>query len=205
MASFLFAEAANTTLQTIDALWSETTSGHTVTDGAGNVWSSSSPNSYTNRFAWYPNGQGDTQQSEIDVLAHPAGTFVRAIVQKTSTQIGYRVSCSSGAGGTIELRRNDVYLTDAVGTGLDPSTTDYTLKITYNHTTGVVKGYINGVEKVSYTDASPLTGGYPGFFLYGNGETTNRPKISRWTDNVSAAAAASLLAPPAAITPLLVR
>lgn len=187
MAAFSFGEAANTTLQTINALWEETTTGHTVTDGSGSAWSSASPNSYTARYAWFPNSQGDTQESEIDVVAHPAGTFVYAIVQKTAAQIGYRVGCSSGVGGTIELRRNDVYVADAIGTGLDPNTTNYALKITYNHTTGVVKGYINGVEKVSYTDGAPLTGGSPGFFLYGNGETTNRPQVASWTDNISSA------------------
>lgn len=185
MSTFNFGEAANTTLQTINALWEETTAGHTVTDGSGNAWSSASPSSYTDRYAWFPNGQGNTQESEIDVLAHPAGTRVYAVVQKTAAQLGYHAVCSPGAGGTIELRKNGSYLTDAVGTGLDPNAANYTLKITYNYATGVVKVFINGVEKVSYTDGSPLSGGSPGFYLYGNGETTNRPKISRFTDNVA--------------------
>lgn len=183
MTTFNFAEAANTTLQTIDAKWTETTTGHTVTDGSGNAWSSASPNSFTARYAWFPNSQGNTQESEIDVLAHPAGSQVYAVVQKTAGQNGYRLWLP--ASGQIELRRNDVYLADAGGTGVDPAASNYTLKITYNVSTGVVTGYLNGVAKVSYTDSSPLTGGYPGFYLYGNGETTNRPKVSRFTDNVA--------------------
>lgn len=184
MATFNFGEAANTTLQTIDAKWTEATSGHAVTDGSGNVWSSASPNSYTERHAWYPNSQGDTQESEIDVVAQTAGTHVYAAVLKSSGVLGYEARATGGT--TLQLRRLGAYITDATVPGFDPTAADYTLKIAFNSATGVVKVYLNGVEKISYTDGTPLTGGSPGFRLYGNGETTNRPKISRWTDNVAA-------------------
>lgn len=183
MSTFTFDEAANTTLQTINANWVENVSGYTVTDGSGSAWSSASPNSFTDRYAWFANGQGDTQESEIDVLAHPAGTFVWCLAQKNAGQQGYRVWLPSS--GVIELRRNGTYIGDASGTGVNPNTDNYTLKVTYNASTGVVKAFLNGVEKYSYTDGTPLTGGSPGFYLYGNGETTNRPKISRFTDNAA--------------------
>lgn len=50
---------------------------------------------------------------------------------------------------------------------------------------GVVNVYLNGTLLTSFTDTSPLTGGYPGLSLYPAG-TSSDMVLSSWSDNNAA-------------------
>lgn len=182
MSTFTFGEAANTTLQTINANWSEGVTGDARTNGSGQLQSFVGSNTFVERTAWFVNGQPDTQESEIVVPAHAAGTTVYVSVQMNGGRYGYTAKHD---GTVLELRRNNIYQADNPAVGVDSTASSATVKITYNSATGVVNGYINNVLKVTFTDGTPLTGGSPGFRFYANGGAATAAQIDSWTDNIA--------------------
>ena len=184
MATFDFSEAAATQLATIDAKFAEGTAGNSRTDGSGVLRCYAGTSLYDFRYFRYENGHTEIQKSEVASVTGSMGQYTQACIQKTSAQEGYGVRLT---GTTIQLDKNGAYLSDAAFV-FDP-TTAFTLTLE-RLASNVIKAYVNGVERLSTTDGSPLTGGYPGGRMYCDGTVANAG-ITSWSDGVGATFIAS--------------
>lgn len=181
MTAFTFNAANGSTLESYDSKWAGET---TIAETQSSVMQVKAGSTYVDIFCRYENAQGDTQQSEVVLKTsfNPTGSDGALLVQNSGGNTGYRVFVDTT---DFFIQRNGSYAANA-SHGLTFSSAGNVVKVTYNHSTGVVKVFANGVEKLSYTDGTPITGGYPGFYFYGDG-FTDRTGFVSWTDNVSAA------------------
>ena len=180
MATFTFSEANGTTIESIDSKWAGDTTAVEVQSGV--LQKVSAPTVVAQ--CYYENGHGAYQSSQCVWKAGTAtGNIRTTAVQVVGAQRGYEARMTSNT--TIELRRNAVYVTDAAH-GLDPTAADYTIKIETSDAGGgstYVRVYVNGVQKISSTDASPVTGGYPAFRI-ANATAVTESQLDSWTDGV---------------------
>lgn len=86
-------------------------------------------------------------------------------------------------GTNLTLRRNGSFQSQAAH-GMTMSASNNVVRITSNSSTGVVNAYANGSLITTFTDGTPLTGGFPGIYFNAQG-TVNNIGITTWTDNVS--------------------
>ena len=130
----------------------------------------------------YENSQGADQQSTLVRVgaAFPSGGELGVYVQNSDTQGGYGAWFQDG---NVQLRRQSA--ADAGAVYIDQVahnitwTADATLRIQVAG--GVVKVFANGVERLSYTDVAPLTGGFPGFYMVPGANVADH-KATTWTD-----------------------
>src|SRR5262249_13446943 len=130
----------------------------------------------------YENGQDASQQSTLvrTGAPFPGGGEVGVYVQLNDTQGGYGAWFS---GTNVQLRRQSaadvgpIYI-DQIAHNIDWSA-DATLRIQVAD--GVVTIFANGSERFSYIDETPLTGGYPGFYLV-PGDDVSAHAATSWTD-----------------------
>lgn len=167
MTTFLFNEASGTTPETIDAKWAGGST-EMETDGSGILQCNTTPNPFNERILWYDDSQPAAQEVTVVIKAGSAssGQYIYPAIQKNGTQAGYEFSLNRTAGANMEILRNGSSVAGPTPHGIDPTTTDYTLKLVWTGT--AVEAYLNGGGSpvMTYTDGSPLTGGFPGLRVY---------------------------------------
>lgn len=197
MAAFTFNQAAGTQLPTIDANW-------TVAGNYGRTFETKGSYldvtaNYTTATARYINGHGAAQSSKCTYQAGntPANTTVncQATGAATASLAGYGLEVGAT---TWQVRRNGVFVSNGSHSE-NVTTADYTAEISINGA-GLVVGKINATTVYSGTDATPLTGGYPGF-VANNSTTLTSIRILDWTDGVSASGPTEL--PPLTMAPMM--
>ena len=130
----------------------------------------------------YENGQGADQQSTLvrSGAPFPSGGELGVYVQLNDAQGGYGAWFSET---NVQLRRQapsdvgPIYI-DQIAHNIDWSS-DATLRIQVAD--GVVTIFANGSERFSYIDETPLTGGYPGFYMVPGTDVAAHAATS-WTD-----------------------
>jgi hypothetical protein len=110
----------------------------------------------------YVDGQGTNQGIKLTRKAATYAAYIRMYLQNTDSQEGYRVVVASYG---FDLYRNGTYVTS--GSGALTATSDSILIFKIN--AGVITLTCNGTTMLTYTDSSPLTGGYPAFMVNDNG------------------------------------
>lgn len=145
---------------------------------------------------WLEAAQGDTQSvgAVFNRTGIAGGEATRISLQTHATQVGYELELR--ADGDLDLTRNGGggYITRFTGGGADD---EVAVRLDFNVTTGLITAFSEGVERGSYTDGTPLTGGFPGAYLVPSG-TATIPAMLSWTDYVAGGPPlASLPAPPA--------
>jgi hypothetical protein len=184
---FEFGQANGTTLSAIDANWSGDSA--TLNCQSGVLQCTTT---FATRVAYYP-GAGNDHASQCVAKASAASGGATPSVQTTAGQTGYTIVMSGTT--NLELRRNGVYVADNTpGTGVyDPTVSDTTFKIAIAGTSikvWVFRGTTDDAEAsgtliINYTDATPLTGGYPGIRV-ASGTAVTDAAADNWT-NFSAA------------------
>ena len=140
-----------------------------------------------NTSAYFENGQGNDQSSEIVLKAYGASTTNGAgvILQANPTSQGYRVSFSTLVGANftaISVYRNGVW--QDAPTGVWPWNVDHKLKAILS--SGNIAIYVDDILiDNGYTDGTPLTGGYPGIALNTGTNGANDIYVDNWTDGIS--------------------
>lgn len=131
---------------------------------------------YNNGWAWYENGQGDNQKVQFSwVVADNNGYMLAGTVRRSSTQNGYALEMNEA--GNYTLFRNDVSVQTGSVTALTIGERG-TIRVEING--GVIDVYYESGNAVTYpttllftyTDSSPLTGGFPGLGLNPGGAQT---------------------------------
>lgn len=190
MAAFDFNEADATTLETIDSKW-EGDSGILCCNGSG-LLRVNNAGGGTPRQARFENGQPATQSAQVVLTA--VGSIWRCPIVQASAANPYGYNIRTDGTNTFDVRRVDTFLASASPGGVDLSANVYTLKIKFrsadNHVLvwialgDVADAETSGTQIIDYTDATPLSGGYPGLRI---GTTvTNVGYVNKWTDFVSA-------------------
>ena len=180
MASFTFNQTSGTQLPTIDAKW-------TVYDGGLGKFFQTNGTYLTvsaifaTPVAAYVNGHGAAQLSRITLQAGASVTDT------------YRVSCQIRALATPgyelwqtsstawQVRRDGAFVSSGSHSE-NVTSANFTLEISVS-AAGLVVGKINGTTYYSGVDATPITGGYPGFDGHDSGSLTDI-RILDWTDGV---------------------
>lgn len=197
MATFTFDETAGTTLESIDSKWEGDTTG-LVTSGSGALRVSAA---YAARNVRYENAQGDYQKSTASMKGFTSSTgqeyFALAVNKTGGSNTGYELFVNTGS--IVALLRNGSYISDWSSTNVFMS--DFTASIETSDAGGgskYVKLFVNGIERISYTDASPLTTGYPGFLMYCGDNGVSANEMFEWTDGV-----VQIIGPPKSLGLLL--
>lgn len=179
---FNFVAANGTTLKQLDAKWN----GNTVVgwktydyfmcDGNG-VLTTNYVSVYNDGTVWYENGQDTNVAVQIACTPLSSG-YVGIALRCTTTQVGYNFKCYNGQ---VQVLRNGT----VVGTYAYTATGSRSMKVapqTNVANSGVFDIYINGALLDTYTDDTPLTGGFPGISM-SIGDTTTYTYCDYWTDN----------------------
>lgn len=128
------------------------------------------------RVRWV-DGQGANQASIMVRRGQTWGASAGGIgltLQDDGTNLYY----AQIAGSTWDIRRNGVWM----GSGSTSVTWTADVTLSFSITAGVLEFRINGtLINGSMTDASPLTGGHPGFLIVANGAPTAH-YIESWSD-----------------------
>jgi hypothetical protein len=153
----------------------------------------------TLRMVRYENGQGAIQQwqSEIYAFANTARRSMHTQMTNTTITTGGGYEARLAGTNTVELRKNNTYVTEGSISGGNHTTTNYVIAIRSNAGTGQVEIFwaasgtadaiTSGTRIVNNTDGSPLSGGYPGFSLASPTNVTDA-RIDNGTDFESASA-----------------
>jgi len=134
-------------------------------------------------LVWYANGQAEVQQATVTfTIPDPAvitgwfaGPSVNCSAADPANPSNYAVEMNAAA---INLLRNGSQVATASHSKVKDDA--ITLKL-MRKSGGVLEVYLNGTMALTYTDASPLAGGYPGLTL--NPGSTETFGIDTWTDN----------------------
>lgn len=176
--TFVFNQANGTTLETIDARWANESTDFDVQSSVLRI----ATNLFVDRYAWFSNAQGGTQESEGTLASSidlTSGQALQVATQRTSSTVGYTAELTTT---DIILRRSGTYVNQGAH-GMTLSAAGNIIRITSNSTTGEVKCYANGSQVVpTYTDGTPLTGGFPGIGMYAAGTLTSVGFVG-WSDN----------------------
>lgn len=184
--TFDFSQANGTTLESIDSKWEGASTFFNAQSGQAEITACGGG---TVRDVRYENGQGNTQSGQALVKAAATSTRRAIVTQRNGSQQGYEARFSGTT--DIEIRRNGTYVTQGTIASGNTTTTDYTVKITSNASTGAVTVWaasgsvadaqVSGTQIVTTTDGTPLTGGYPGFSL-ACVTLVSEVHIDDWTD-----------------------
>lgn len=132
---------------------------------------------YNRTRAWLEDGQGDNVAVEASI-EFSAGTLpdrgLMLALRQTETQY-YAVAIRSTG---LSVTRNEAIVASP---GEMSFTSPAVVKVVPNG--GELQIYVNGTLQHTYTDASPLVGGYPGICSYKDGDEANAGKMNWWTDN----------------------
>jgi len=176
MTIFNFSQADSTLLNAVNANWLGASTSLHVVSGVLRPTAA-----FGGGACWFSNGQANTQSVQALMKAFTAagGETSALNVQLNGSQDGYRAQIRQD--GDVDFTRNGSFISRY--TGIGAFTTDRTLRITYNSSTGVVRVAINGtnIDGSGYTDGSPLTGGFPGFVIFADSNAA-QPAIDDWTD-----------------------
>jgi hypothetical protein len=165
-----------------------------ITDGAGNVRANGV---WGGGLVYRSNGAGANQSCEFglppDQAAAGSSGSRLLLLQCAGVNTGYAVYLSD-ANNT--LRRAGTFVNSYTQlSGVSISTSYNVAKLTL--VGGVLTLYINGQVAFTYTDSTPLTGGFPGFGAGGNGVAPT-PPIDYFDDLL--AVLPTITAHPASIT-----
>lgn len=180
MASFTFNQANGTNLTTIDAKW---TGNPTLFEVQSSILRITNVSTFNDRYAYFSDGQGGTQESEVTLMASPVFTGGEILEVSTQMQSLSALYSARVDGTNLTLRRNGSFQAQAAH-GMTMSASGNIVRITSNSGTGVVNAYANGSLITTFTDGTPLTGGFPGIYFNAQG-AVNNIGITTWTDNVS--------------------
>lgn len=193
MASITFNQSNGTALGSVDALFTGDT---TLFEVQSSVLQITNVSTFVARYAAYSNGQGGTQESTITLKAGVslgAGEILSATTQTTSVTAHYEALIDNT---NVTLRRNGSFQSQ-VPHGLTLASAGNTVRLRSNSATGLVDVFLNGsgAAATSFTDGTPLTGGFPGFVFNAQGAIGN-VGITAWSDGVIGAVAEAFLTMP---------
>jgi len=176
--TFDFAQTNGTSLLTLDARWAGA-GATTITTLNGYA---SQNSAFTQNTAWFAASQGNTQKVEAGIKANAgsSGEVYSLLLQVNGSQTGYEFA-PRVAGDGVDFYRNGTFVVRLTGTYLPLSSNDIVMRAEFYYPSGVIAVFVNNVLVGTYTDASPLSGGYPGMSLY-NGGTIGNSSLDYWTD-----------------------
>jgi hypothetical protein len=111
----------------------------------------------------YQDGQGTNQAIQMTRKAGAYAASIRLYLQSNSNQEGYRIVVASYG---FDLYRNGTYVAASGSGAITPGVDSILI---FKIKSGVITLSCNGTVMSTYTDASPLSGGYPGFRVDDNG------------------------------------
>lgn len=179
MATFNFSEADGTSLEAIDPKWAGNSTNFVTS--AGTLQPDGGSSGYAAYDAWYENGQGNAQKSQA-VFKQAVDAACRALTLHATGSQQY--ICFPATATSLQVRKSGTYLDQVTGLGTNFTTGDHTISFEDNGS-GTLTVKVNGTTVLTINDtAAPLTGGYPGISVTGNG-TLSDQRIDDWTDGVS--------------------
>lgn len=184
MTTFLFNESDGTTLAQIDPKWAGSISNIVTSNGTVTVDTRN-----TDFKAWYVDTYGSITHSSMQYerLSVSRGETCYPSVQTTADRNGYTLVMWND--GRVYVDRNGSWggYFDDLRNVFDPMTTDFVLTATYDESTGLLIGTVNGVEAGRLTDGSPMTGGYPGFNCGWPVLANDQSRNSAWSNEATIA------------------
>jgi hypothetical protein len=207
VATFNFSESDGTQLGSIDANWLGNVTLLNANSGFCQVTATGGG---TLRMARYSNGHGAIQSSQalVKAFANTARRSMHTQMSSTTITTGGGYEARLAGTNTVELRRNNSYVTEGSISGGNHTTTDYVIKIRSNASTGQVEVWwaasgaadaeATGTRIINNTDGSPISGGFPGFSLASPTNVTDA-RIDDWTDFESGEATLSSETPSGTI------
>lgn len=177
---FNFSAVNGTSIGTLDAKWQGTNlSGahfarnYFFCNGSGAL-ASGYVGKYTVSYVWYENGQSDNVSVEVGWTMNETsvGRTVGPVLRASSTQGGYLFEFSAAQ---LRIFRNST-LVHTVGHSLTGAIVARVVP-----SGGVFNVYTNGSLLTTYTDSTPLTGGFPGLHL--NPGENELQTVDYWTDS----------------------
>lgn len=179
-----FTGTANTLLATHDSHWAGNSAGNCKLSGSSTVWTSTS---YLTCGASYTASTSDTSQVVVSGFTggtSPTSKGVTLRVDPAFT-VSYWLYLGTPSGGN--WTRCAIFKTGVskVTTTVSFSqSVDHTIKAVASGTNPVVLTlYVDGSSACTYTDSSsPLSAGYPGIVVAGNGTNANNT-LSAWQDH----------------------
>lgn len=186
---FEFLGAVDTTLQSLSAKWKGIeTQGYVPStyyfcNGSGSLTGGNTAR-WNGGITFYENGQADDVSVEIRGEIPTEGEL-KAALRQTPTQYGYVFQIeptsikvhrqNGGANGRDEVASYPHSLTGQITMRVVP---------TGGVGTGTFEVYLNGSLHATYTDPSPMTGGYPGLGIWPGSDFATTPALmDYWTDN----------------------
>ena len=185
MASITFNQANGTTVGSVDAHFTGDT---TLFEVQSSVLQITNSSTFVTRYTVFSNAQGGTQESTITLKAGVslgAGEIISVLTQGVSTAVNYEALIDNT---NVTLRRNNTFQSQTPH-GMTLASAGNTVRLRSNSSTGLVDVFINGsgTAATSFTDGTPLTGGFPGFMFNAQGTIAN-VGITAWTDGVAGTA-----------------
>lgn len=176
-----FGAADGTTLRTLSASWNGIIAPYNLGFGQDDMTCQGGILRPTGAYtlwnldrAWLENGQGDNVSVEASMVFTAADRGFSVGLRQTA---GQHYAINVGVDG-IRVTRNGTSVSEKLGMVI---ASPATLKVV--PTGGVLNIYVNGVLEHTYTDDSPLVGGFPGVVSYRNGVSTLECGMNWWTDN----------------------
>lgn len=183
MSQDLFNGTNGTSLSTHDANWTAVNSSAIAQIQSNNA----RPNSTYNYCHQYYNGS-QQNYSEVTLAAQTTGNAEHrgVSIYSTGAQYGYVFHHSAVTGSNFTaavLEKNGSWVasssayTQAYGSA-------HTLRVTY--TGGHAYGFVAGTQQLDYTDASPPSAGYDGFFTWAQATLDADLDVQDWTNGAAA-------------------
>jgi hypothetical protein len=181
MASFTFNQANGTLLSAISATWAGDVS---TLEVQSSVLQAVSPTIFSTKTAYL--NEAGSSYAVAKYPAQPNGnyTFIRSTSGLYSSGYAFFINPSFTNGNLI--RNNSYAATYSFSGGHNPSATATEIRV--EQVGADVKVYAGPIGSAvligTYTDGSPLSGGYSGFYLVGGGAAT--PTITAFDNGVAA-------------------
>lgn len=180
-----FAASNNTTVRTLSTKWNGVDTGgygfgyehFTCQNGA--LQCTSVYGNYNRTRTWYENGQGENT-TVTAVIRFSSNAF-----NNTATigmQIGLRQTAGQYYGVGVTTTGVFVVKNGSRVSGRTDMTLTSPATLRTVHTGAVIDMYVNGTLALSYTDDTPLTGGFPGVISHKDGNAETDSAIESWTD-----------------------
>lgn len=176
-----FAGADGTTLRSLNASWNGIVAPYNLGYGQDDMTCQGGILRPTGAYslwnidrAWYENSQGDNVSVEAQMYFTSADRGLSIGLRQTA---GQYYSFNVGVDG-IRIIRNDAQVSQKLGMTI---TSPAVIKVVPN--SGTFSVYVNGTLEHTYTDGTPLTGGYPGVVSNRNGNSTIECGAGWWTDS----------------------
>lgn len=176
-----FAAPDNTTVRTLSSKWNGIIAPFDLGFGqddmtcqGGILRPTGAYSLWNNDRAWLEDGQSDNASVEASMVFTAADRGMSIGLRQTAGQY-YSVNIGVDS---IRISRNGTSVSQKTGmTNVSPAV----LKVVPS--AGTLQVYVNGVLEHTYTDSTPLTGGYPGVVSDRGGNTTLECGMEWWTDN----------------------